>query len=115
MLASTFIYPIARYDEVLDWLVKISPDFDEGTEIVAVSAVPPGMTERCIIAHFVVFKQTDAESQEALSPANRGHPDGCLVEIVNATTSLAKEYADQADANPSGHRYCAENGYVKTM
>ncbi|KAF4338444.1 FAD binding domain protein [Fusarium beomiforme] len=113
MLGSTFIYPIARYDEVLDWVIKISPDFDDGTEIVAVSAVPPGMTERCIIAHFVVFKHTEAESQEALSPANRGRPDGCLVEIVNEPTSLAQEYVDQDKANPEGYRYCAENGYVK--
>ncbi|KAF4960824.1 hypothetical protein FGADI_657 [Fusarium gaditjirri] len=55
MMRSTFIYPIARYDEVLTWLIKISPDF----EFVAVSAVPPGMTERCIIAQFVVFKHTE--------------------------------------------------------
>ncbi|KAF2158263.1 Glucooligosaccharide oxidase [Myriangium duriaei CBS 260.36] len=113
MLASTFIYPIARYSEVMTWITQLSPSYDDGTEIVAVSCVPPEIAERCIIAHFVVFKHTIEESKAALEPANTSRPSDFLAEIVNTPTSLAKEYADQAHANPQGHRYCAENGYVK--
>lgn len=71
------------------------------------------MTKRCIIAHFVVFKNTEQEAKEALSLGNRGRQDDCLVETTNAATTLAQEYADQDQANPEGHRYCDENGYAK--
>lgn len=112
-LASTFIYPIAQYTEVMNWVIGITPTFDLDTEIVAVSATPTGLDERCIITHFVVFKDTEEACKKALAPANKSRPDGMMVELVDVQTSLAKEYRDQANANPAGHRYCSENGYVK--
>ncbi|GAM86967.1 hypothetical protein ANO11243_049880 [Dothideomycetidae sp. 11243] len=112
MLASTFVYPITKYAEVMKWVTDISPSFDDGAEIVAVSCVPPDIGKRCMVAHFVVFKHTADESKVALEPANCTRPAGTIAEVVNVPTSLAKEYADQAHANPQGHRYCAENGYV---
>ncbi|GAB7355621.1 hypothetical protein MBLNU459_g6345t1 [Dothideomycetes sp. NU459] len=113
MLSSTFVYPISKYTEVMNWVIGITPTFDQDTEIVAVSACPPGIGERCIIALFVVFKNSEKECEEALAEANKLRPEGFVVELTNKETSLAKEYRDQASANPSGHRYCAENGYVK--
>lgn len=112
MLSSTFIYPISKYTEVMNWVLKITPTFDADTEIVAVSACPPMIGERCIIPHFVVFKETEEECKAALEEANKTRPEGFTLEMVNSETSLAKEYRDQAGANPQGHRYCAENGYV---
>lgn len=32
---------------------------------------------------------------------------------MNEETSIAKEYDDQGAANPEGHRYVAENAYIK--
>ncbi|RMD44993.1 hypothetical protein DV735_g70, partial [Chaetothyriales sp. CBS 134920] len=113
MLASTFVYPIDRYTEVMDWVIKISPDFDPGTEIVACANTPPQLGQVCINCNFLSFKATKEESEKALELANRTRPEGFLVEVVNEETSLAKEYAQQDIANPSGHRYCSENGYVK--
>ncbi|KEQ82938.1 FAD-binding domain-containing protein [Aureobasidium pullulans EXF-150] len=113
MLSSTFLYPIARYDEVMNWIISITPSFDSSTEIVAVSATPPGIDQLCIIPLFVTFQESDEECRVALQQANSTRPEGYLIEEVNKRTSLAKEYKDQANANPHGHRYCAENGYVK--
>lgn len=113
MLASTFVYPISKYDEVMKWVVEISPEYDEDTEIVACASTVKEFNQLCINCHFVVFKDTEGESREALALANESRPTGYLADIVNQPTSLAKEYAAQEESNPSGHRYCAENGYVK--
>lgn len=113
MLASTFVYPISRYSEVMDWVVKISPDFDDAVEIVVCANTPAEADHICINAHFVTFKNTREEAVKSLEVANMTRPEGFLVEIVNEPTSLAEEYKAQVIANPSGHRYCAENGYIK--
>lgn len=96
----------------MEWMLKITPDYDESTEIVAVGATPPGIDQQCIIPLFVTFQQSEQACLDALAVANTTRPDGCIVEDINKETSLAKEYADQAGANPTGHRYCADNGYV---
>ncbi len=112
MLSSTFVYPISKYREVMDWMLKITPTYDSETEIVVVGATPPGINQPCVIPLFVTFKKTEEEAKAALKPANDARPEGFLVEMVNQETSLAKEYRDQANANPMGHRYCAENAYI---
>lgn len=113
MLSSAFIYPISKYTEVMNWVINITTSFDAATEIVAVAATPPGIDQLCIIPLFVTFQQSEDECRAALKQANDTRPEGFIVEDVNKQTSLAKEYKDQANANPQGHRYCAENGYVK--
>lgn len=113
MLSSTFVYPISKYREVMNWVIRITPNFDPDTEIVAVAATPPDIGELCIIPLFVAFKDSAEECLAALKSANETRPHGCIVEDVNKATSIAKEYRDQANANPRGHRYCADNGYVK--
>ncbi|KAF2220787.1 FAD binding domain protein [Elsinoe ampelina] len=112
MRSSAFVYPISRYREVMRWVVDITPDFDPDTEIVAVGNTPPGIDQKCIVALFVTFKNSEEECLAALTPANSSRPADPLVEAVDQETSLAKEYRDQAGANPQGHRYCADNGYV---
>ncbi|KAF1357098.1 FAD binding domain protein [Delphinella strobiligena] len=113
MLSSVFIYPIAKYKEVMNWVINIVPNYDSSTEIVAVAATPPGIDQLCIIPLFVTFQNSEEECLVALKYANETRPEGFIVEKVNKETSLAKEYRDQANANPKGHRYCTENGYVK--
>ena len=112
MLSSTFIYPASEYKQVMKWVLALTSTYDEDTEIVAVGATPPSISSPCIVALFVTFKNTQAEAETALSLANQTRPDGPIVELVNQPTSLAKEYRDQAAANPEGHRYCAENAFV---
>lgn len=113
MLSSTFIYPIARYREVMNWIINITPDYDSATEIAVVATTPPGIDELCIIPLFVTFQNSEEDCLRALGYANKTRPEGFLLEDVNKKTSLAQEYRDQANANPQGHRYCVENGYVK--
>lgn len=113
MLSSTFIYPMSEYKKVMDWSLQITATYDEDTEIVAVGATPAGMSSPCIISHFVTFKNSQEEAEAALKPMNETRPEGALVELMNQPTSLAKEYRDQAAANPEGHRYCSENAYIK--
>ena len=112
MLSSAFVYPIAKYREVMEWTLNITPNFDAASEIVVVSMTPPNACEHHIIALFVTFQQSEEECVEALRPANESRPAGMIEEVTNKQTSLAREYRDQASANPSGHRYCADNGYV---
>ncbi|TKX18295.1 FAD-linked oxidoreductase-like protein 2 [Elsinoe australis] len=112
MRSSAFVYPISEYRKVMRWVVDITPTFDADTEIVAVGNTPPGINQKCIVALFVTFKDSEEECLAALKPGNESRPEGFVVEDVNRPTSLAKEYCDQAGANPQGHRYCADNGYV---
>ena len=112
MLSSAFIYPTAKYREAMNWILEITPEYDASTEIVAVAAHPPDQGQPCVIALFVTFKDSEEECISALDLCNKTRPPGFLDEIVNKPTSLAQEYNDQACANPTGHRYCAENGYV---
>ena len=116
MLSSAFFYPISHYRGVMDWILKIAPSFDEDTEIVAVGCVPPpelGITGSCIMPLFVTFKNNDDDARSVLDLANKSRPEGAILELINQRTSLANEYCNQAAANPTGHRYCAENSYIK--
>lgn len=110
MLSSAFLYPIEKYRDVMDWILRITPDYDVGTEIVAVSRHIDG--KMCIIALFVTFQDCEEDGQKALERANRTRPPGFTHEVVNSPTSLAEQYRNQADANPTAHRYCVDNGYV---
>ncbi|KIW99952.1 uncharacterized protein Z518_10880 [Rhinocladiella mackenziei CBS 650.93] len=115
ILSTTLVYPMSHYRVVMDWIVKISPEFDADTEIVAVGATAPpevGTRKPCIIPLFVTFKNSDEEARAALEQANRSRPEGALLELINQPTSLANEYKKQTAANPENHRYCAENAYI---
>ena len=80
---------------------------------MAVGQTPPGFSSPCIIVLLVTFKNSREEAEAALKLANETRPAGTLVDLQNQPSSLAKEYRDQAAANPQGHRYCAENAYLK--
>ncbi|KFY74089.1 hypothetical protein V499_05871 [Pseudogymnoascus sp. VKM F-103] len=112
MYRSTFIYPISEYKIVMDWVIKASPTSDPGNEIVAVSLTPEGIDEICVMVHIVTFQESESAAREALRPLNDSHPAGAIVEVISQPTSVADQYQDQAKANPSNHRYCAENAYI---
>lgn len=62
---------------------------------------------------FVTFKNSEAEAQAALEPAQDSAPAGYVDSWFSKETSLADEYNDQSAANPEGHRYCVDNCYVR--
>lgn len=115
MLSTSWLYPVSKYREVMDWVLKLTATYDEDTEIVVVGATPPessGISQPCIMPLFLTFKNSKEEAEAALKPANESRPEGALLDLVNEKTSLAMQYCNQADANPEGHRYCAENAYI---
>ncbi|KAK4539200.1 hypothetical protein LTR36_001158 [Oleoguttula mirabilis] len=112
MLQSFFAWPMSSYKEVINWVTAISPDFDPSTEIIAVAQVLPGQSEHSICALFLSFSDTLEAGKQALAPANKTRPDGCIIQEIDQTTSLADQYINQAGANPESHRYCADNAYV---
>lgn len=79
---------------------------------MAVGLTPKGMNEICIMVHVVTFQESESAAREALRPLDESHPGGALVEVLSQTTSIAAQYLDQAEANPSNHRYCADNAYI---
>lgn len=100
------------YKEAFNWVINITPTFDDSTEIVAVGQYPPGIDEICLFILFVTMKDTPEEAREALLPAQESRPAGTLQEWFCQDDNLDKEYDNQAAANPNNHRYCADNAYI---
>jgi hypothetical protein len=120
MYSSTYVYPVSEYKTVMDWVVKVSPSFDQDTEIVCVSASPPSNSdapsstiEHNIIALFTTFKNALVEATEALSPAELSHPPGAIVSLFCKPTSFDAEYMSQSAAAPKGYRYVVDNAYLR--
>lgn len=111
--SSGYVYPIRQYRQVFDWLLSITPSFDEDTEIAAVAAYPEGIDEHCFFVLFVAMKSTPEEAEKALRPAQITRPTGAIQEWFCQVDSLENQYTNQANANPERHRYCAENAYIR--
>lgn len=111
--SSGYIYPIEMYREALSWVISISPDFDNDTEIAAISHYPEGSDEIRLFILFVTMKDEASESEKALRAAQETRPAGCVEEWFCKEDSLEEQYKNQAGANPEKHRYCADNAYIQ--
>lgn len=111
--SSGYVYPIEMYREALSWVISISPGFDNDTEIAAISHYPDGEDEMRLFILFVTMKDEAHEAEAALRPAQESRPAGCVAEWFCKEDSLEEQYINQARANPEGHRYCADNAYIK--
>lgn len=58
------------------------------------------------------MKMGEEEARAALQPAHDSAPPGHVLSWFCKETSLPQEYDDQHAANPNGHRYAVDNGYV---
>lgn len=112
MTASTFMWPMSEYKAVMDWSIKIAPECDDSIEAVAVSLRPAGMKDAVMLAHFVTFQNSEEAAAASLKHINDSHPPGTIMEAMCEPTSIAKEYIDQALANPKDHRYTCDNAYI---
>ncbi|GAB1218333.1 hypothetical protein ATERTT37_007587 [Aspergillus terreus] len=110
--SSGYFYPLSKYHEAFNWIVGITPSFDQDTEIVAVGLYPEGSDEIHLFILFVTLKQTAEEAHAALAPAHKSRPQGAVNEWFCKEDSLANQYLSQKKANPEGHRYCVDNGYI---
>lgn len=115
MWQSIYIWPIAEYKKVLQWVIDVCPGADEDTEMVCLGQYIPDHDEPVVMANFLTFKNTQAEGEAALRPLHDhpGRPPKPMIESFAHATSLPGQYEPQEAANPAGHRYCSENAYVR--
>lgn len=106
------MYPIEKFREALSWVISISPNFDNDTEIAAVSQYPDGSDEIRLFILFVTMKDEAHEAEKALRAAHDTRPAGCVEEWFCKEDSLEEQYKNQGMANPEKHRYCADNAYI---
>lgn len=112
-MTSGYIYPVSEYRKAMGWITGIAGTYDADTEVVAVASYKPGGDEITILCLFTTFKNTEEQAKWALQEAESTHPSGTIEKWQFKPTSLKSEYEDQARANPAGHRYCADNAYIR--
>ncbi|GAM35790.1 hypothetical protein TCE0_017r04386 [Talaromyces pinophilus] len=110
--SSGYIYPRHMYREAFDWVISITPGFDQDTEIVLVSKYAEDSDELCILVLFVTMKNSPKEAENALITAQETRPKGCIDEWFCQIDSLENQYIAQGKANPDHHRYCCDNAYI---
>jgi hypothetical protein len=111
--SSGYFYPLSKYHEAFNWIVNLTPGFDQDTEIVAVGLYPEDSDEIHLFILFVTLKHTANEAQAALAPAHDSRPEGTIKEWFCKEDSLANQYVSQKKANPEAHRYCVDNAYLQ--
>ncbi|CAK7234552.1 hypothetical protein SEUCBS140593_008982 [Sporothrix eucalyptigena] len=112
MRSAAYFYKKEDYRKAVSWITKLAEDYDQDTEIVAVSSFPGGGDELRVMVLLVTFKNSEEEARKALQVAEDSHPTGNVDGWFMKPTSLQSEYDDQAAANPEGHRYCVDNAYI---
>lgn len=103
---------IFLYKLVTDFEFQAAERCDESIEAVAVGVIDPETQTPAIVTGFLCFAQTKEAAFSSLKYVNDTHPPWAIMEAPNKPTSLANEYLDQDRANPTGHRYVAENAYI---
>ena len=76
------------------------------------SSYPPGLDQLHITVLFLTFKATEDDAKTALTPAEDSFPSNPVVHWFCQETSLEKEYATQAQFNPSEHRYLCDSAFI---
>lgn len=110
---SGYFYPKEDFEKAFNWVKDLVYDYDADTEIVCVGQYLPEFPESLIFVFFTVFKWSKEEAIAALQPAEDSKPSGAVLEWFGRPSSLPEQYVDQANANPKGHRYCCDNGYIE--
>ncbi|OHE94282.1 hypothetical protein CORC01_10442 [Colletotrichum orchidophilum] len=108
MFQSLYFYPLDRFEEILNWVIKVCPKASPELEIVLLALTPSGQTTPQIMANFLSV----SPNPEALIPLHSSHPPRPLATVFATPTSLPQQYLEQDGANPPAHRYIAENAYV---
>jgi hypothetical protein len=111
--SSGYLYPRDMYRKAFDWIISISPGFDNDTEIVLVSQYPENSDELRILVLFVTLKDSPKEAEKALRSAQNTRPEGTVEEWFCRVDSLENQYISQAKANPEKRRYCCDNAYIE--
>ncbi|CAI7600614.1 unnamed protein product [Penicillium discolor] len=110
--SSGYTYPISMYREAFQWVLNITPGFDQDTEIAAIAHYPDSDSEMVFFVLFVTMKNEPDEAEAALRSAQETRPVGTIEEWFCQEDSLEKQYINQAEKNPEKHRYCTDNAYI---
>lgn len=114
VLGSTYVYPVEKFREVMDWITTVSPQSDKDVETVVVTKWDQDTSKIIVVAHMVVLKDSADGCLEQLEKFHTTRVSGAHVEVYGEVTSLAKEYDDQVAANPERHRWRTDNVYLKS-
>ncbi|KAH7175208.1 Alpha/Beta hydrolase protein [Dactylonectria macrodidyma] len=105
--------PARLYQESINWVLKLTPTFDQSTEISAVGRYFHDSDEFCFSVFFVTMKDTMEEAPVALLSAQQTRPLGAIQEWFCKVDSLAQEYNNQEATSAGNRRYCTENAFIK--
>lgn len=116
LLATTYIWPKEHYEAATRWLLETSETADPDIEIVSLAQHEnqdeAATSDNIYLIHVLAFKDSVEESREILKPWHTNVPAGYVMSRCNYKTELMEEYELQKTANPEGHRYMADNGYL---
>ncbi|CUM67398.1 uncharacterized protein PRCAT00005092001 [Priceomyces carsonii] len=112
--SATYVYPISKFKETMNWVVQTSPKTDKDVETVLVTSIPEDSNVPVITVHIVAFKETFEDCIRELNKFESSKVSGALFESFGKKTSLVDEYEVQDRANPQGHRYKTDNVYLRS-
>jgi FAD/FMN-containing dehydrogenase len=119
LAATTHIYPLARYAEVVEWVWKMHPNLSPDVALVAVSVIPPfpvpgsdgGFT---FVVAGVAFSASREDALRILAPFTESPflGDALFVQHAEPTTIAARlDFA--AAIHPPNRRYLVDSAWVK--
>ncbi|KAI1178375.1 FAD-binding domain-containing protein [Nemania sp. FL0916] len=112
MYNSVYIYPRSMFRTVLQWVIDICPTADPDTEVVCLAKHTADGNEIEIIAGFLSFKSCRKEAVKAMQRVHDSRPAGAKIEVSCDPTDFACQYAGQREEQPTGYRFCSDNGYI---
>ena len=118
LAATTHIYPLARYGEVVEWVWKIHHSLSPNVALVAVSVIPPfrvpGTDESFMfIVAGVALSASRDDALEVLAPLAESPFVGDALFVQHAQPTTIAERFEFADAiHPPGRRYLVDSAWV---
>jgi hypothetical protein len=116
--ATTHIYPLARYAEVVEWVWKIHPSLSPDVALVAVSVIPPfpvpGADEGFMfVVAGVALSASRADALDVLAPLAASPFLGEALVVQHAQpTTIAERFAFASAIHPPGKRYLVDSAWV---
>ena len=118
LAATTHIYPLARYAEVVESVWKIHPGLSPDVALVAVSVIPPfpvpgGRDGFMFVVAGVALSASRDDALEVLAPlAESPYLDDALIVQHAQPTTIADRLAFAGAIHPPGRRYLVDSAWV---
>jgi FAD/FMN-containing dehydrogenase len=119
LAATTHIYPLARYAEVVEWVWKIHPSLSPDVALVAVSVIPPfpvpgGGDGFMFVVAGVALSASRDDALKVLAPFAESPFLGDALVVQHAQPTTIAERLEFAGAiHPPGRRYLVDSAWVK--